>query len=182
MKKVFACLTIMAGSLFFTSCDSESSWFSGIGDILQNLLGITTEGDAAVVYSGTVNLEMYDYNSTENSYQISSKVEYSNTMQVTAQVYESDGAIVITLGDFVIGETTISNYSFTTYYENGTIDGQERYLTGATCTYNGTAETEVPCSCIDGTYTATALKLNTIYIQVGDKLIKGTYSGSAAAE
>ena len=181
LKTIALCLAIMGSGIVVTSCDEENSWFSSIINVLQNVLGITGTG-STYTYAGTLSISMYDYNATNNTYDQDSRVAKTFQTGAVVDVYESDGAVIVKLGDMNFNGTTVADFQFTTYWEEGKIDPEgPNYLTGGTCTYNGTQDTECAATAIQGTY-GDQLSLTTIYFQVGDKLFMGTFSGTIEAE
>jgi len=181
-KSVILALAVLLAGGVTTSCDSENSWLSSIVNIVQNVLGITGTG-TAYTYQGTATMAMYNYNASNNTYDQDSKYGISITMEASIDVYEGDSAVIVKLGDMNFNGTTVADFQFTTYWAEGKIDPEgPSYLTGATCTYNGTANTEANAAAIMGTYGETSLSLQTIYFQVGDKLFMGTFSGTREPE
>ncbi len=183
-KKVCVCFCALSMGLLTTGCDENSPWLSGITGILSELLGITSTG--GVTYTGNATINMYTYNSTNNTYNTSSKQTVNTALNVVATTeQQADGTMVVQVQiptSFSVGGVTVSDFSFVTYCNaNGVIDPDgPSYLTGGTCTYNGTAA-DINAACIQGSYSSTTLNLTNIYFQVGDKLFTGKFNGSAVA-
>lgn len=184
MKRSFrqsmVALFLCASGIVFTSCNSDV-----ITQILTTFLSVMLDGNnTTYTYSGTANLEMYDYDAKTNTYEPSTKVEKKMAMNVTVTLLSKESVVTVALGDIVMNQTTIRNYTFNTHYINGKIDPEgPSLLTGGVCTFNGKANTEVAASAIQGTLTSgesSRMDLTHIYIQVGDKLLRGTFTGSNA--
>lgn len=185
MKKLFHSLALSIALLgtgtMVASCDSDSPWFSVITTVLEGMLG--QSGGTTQTYSGTGTLAMYDYNTSNNTYNSSSKVERTLSMQPTITVSTSDSVVTVTLSTIALDGTTVADFTFNTYCWDNRIDPKgPTYLTGATCTYNGTANTEVSAASIQGTYTAERLNLTNIYFQVGGKVFMGSFTGSIVTD
>ena len=188
MKKIFAPVLALCMGFGFTSCDTDSlvQWLSLGLQVSQGLFGGQGQGDDAYIFQGTANMSLYAYNEKANTYDPESEVKknISTTATVTVYAQEETPCVTITFDDMSIGNSNVKNFSFTTYYDynTGTIDAQgPSYLTGGTCTLNG-VQKEIPASALKGkieqTSTGFTIRLTDIYFQIGDKLFKGTYSGT----
>lgn len=182
MKKFFQPLILSIALLgtgtLATSCDSDSPWFSILTNVLEGMLN--QSGGTTQAYSGTGTLAMYDYNTGNNTYNPNSKVESQLDLKPTLTVSVSDSVVTVTLGALTLGGTTVTDFTFNTYCWDNQIDPKgPTYLTGATCTYNGKANTAVNAACIQGAYTAEKLNLTNIYFQVEGKVFMGSFSGAA---
>lgn len=188
MKKTFqktlVALALLGSGSLVTSCSEDSPWLSGLVNVISNVLGITN-ADNTYQFQGTGNLTMYAYNISNNTYNPETARSVNPTLTINVQTEAAasaneNGYIQFTISTpFGVDGTNIQNLVFTTYLKDGKIDPDGgTYLTGGTCTYNGTANTAINAACFEGTITDSQLKLTNIYFQVGDKLFKGTFTGS----
>ncbi len=183
-KSVFVALAIVASSTVTTSCDEDSPWFSVIADVLNQVLGITN-ADGSYTYKGTATISMYSYNSANNTYNQDSRQTVTPTVEISVVTEDGTngeyGYVQFTIKTpIVVNGTSVKDVVFTTYYDHtiGKIDPDgQTYLTGGTCTYNGTAETAINAACFEGALTESQLLLSNIYFQVGDKLFMGRFNG-----
>ncbi|MBQ3992945.1 MAG: hypothetical protein II645_07310 [Bacteroidaceae bacterium] len=180
-KKSIVLLCLLGTGVGMTSCDEET-----ISQIIQ-LLGVVLNGnDQTYIYSGTANISMYNYNSDNNTYDQESKVEKNFQMSPSITIFTADSVVTVALGEMSFGNTTIKDFTFNTYYANGKIDPDgPNYLTGGTCTFNGTQNTAINSAAIQGTITSgesSKLNLTKIEFQVGDKYFIGTFSGTNATQ
>ncbi len=179
-------LCVVSTGMVFTSCGEGSSWLSSIGSALSGLFGLSDIG-ATTIYTGTASLSMYNYNAANNTYNQDSRLPVNLVMQVGLTVEEQaegyDYVQVQFLGPVGVDSTTVDDFSFVTYCQEGTIDPSGgTYLTGGTCTFNHQAETDVTTACIEGQYTSSSLTLSKIYFQIGDKLFIGKFDGTVDAD
>ncbi len=191
-KSVFVALAIVASGAVTTSCDEDSPWLSAITEVLAGILGDFT-GEAEQVYTGTATINMYSYSIADNTYNMDSRQSVSPTVEISVLTEDGTngehGFIQFTIKTpIVVNGTSVKDVVFTTYYDDKTgkidPDGQT-YLTGGTCTYNGTAETAINAACFEGAKSDTQILLSNIYFQVGDKLFMGSFRGdikTASAE
>ncbi len=191
-KSVFVAMAIVATGAVTTSCDEDSPWLGAITDVLVGILG-GINGDAELVYTGTATISMYNYSSTNNTYNQDSRQTVAPMVEISVVTEDGTngehGFVQFTIKTpIVVNGTSVKDVVFTTYYDDKTgkidPDGQT-YLTGGTCTYNGTAETAINAACFEGAKTDSQLLLSNIYFQVGDKLFMGSFKGdvkTASAE
>lgn len=183
-KKSLIALILLGSGTVVTSCSEDSPWLSGLVDVISNILGITN-ADNSYQFQGTGNLTMYSYNVSNNTYNPETGRSVNPTLTINVQTEAAassseNGYIQFTIPTpFSVNGTNIRDLVFTTYLKDGKIDPDGgTYLTGGTCTYNGTASTAINAACFEGTITDSQLKLTRIYFQVGDKLFMGTFNGN----
>ncbi len=181
-KSVLVALAIVSSGAVVTSCDEDSPWLSIATGVLEEVLGITTVDDT-YTYEGTINVDMYNYNSSNNTYNTDTKQTAAPTVQIDVQTEDGqngeNGYVqFIFKTPITVANTTLSDIVFTTYYKEGTIDPDGgTYLTGGTCNFNGTA-TEISAACFEGALNSNQLNLKNIYLQVGDKVFMAKFSGN----
>ena len=144
--------------------DEFAEWFREVSPTMQ--------------FSGTANMEMYNYNTSNNTYDKDSR--QTAKVSAVASISYNDTICQIKMTDLSVGTQKVSNVDFVTYFESATntISPNEDYLTGGICTFNGTANTALDAACFTGKITNQTLNLTTIYFTIGNKLFKGTFQGT----
>lgn len=181
MKRLLKCKSVILAvvvsiSTTLASCDG-SAWAEILLPVISELLkpgGYET----TMQFSGTANMEMYNYNTGNNTYDKDSR--QTAKVSAVASISYNDTICQIKMTDLSVGTQKVSNVDFVTYFESATntISPNEDYLTGGICTFNGTANTALDAACFTGKITNQALNLTTIYFTIGNKLFKGTFQGT----
>ncbi|GEM_PF-1904391 len=180
-KKVCVVLGLAGMGLTTTSCDSDilNTLLPIVTEVIGNML--TNNGGTQYAYTGTLNVDSYKYDSAEGVYYEDDKASATASITAGAICSAADSVVTVTLGEFKVGNNTISNFSFNTNYNPGTgkvgID-KEAYYTGGTCTVNGTAA-EMDMACLLGTVNEKTLSLSYIDFYVGGRKYQATFSGTA---
>lgn len=181
MKKLFkrkaaVLAAIISMSTALVSCDG-AAWAEILLPVLSELLnpgGYKT----TMQFSGTANMELYNYNSANNTYDKDSR--QTAKVSTVASISYNDSICQIKMTDLTVGAQKVSNLDFVTYFDPATmtISPNGDYLTGGLCTFNGKVNTSLDAACFTGKITNQTLNLSTIYFTIGNKLFKGTFQGN----
>ena len=179
MKRLFKRTSVILAAIVslsaaLVSCDG-AAWVEALLPVISALLKPTGN---AIQFSGTANMEMYNYNTSNNTYDKDSR--QTEKVSTVASISYNDSICQIQMTDLSVGTQKVSNVDFVTYFESttNTISPNEDYLTGGICTFNGTANTALDAACFSGKITNQNLNLTTIYFTIGNKLFKGTFQGT----
>ena len=182
MKRLFKRTSVILAAIVslsaaLVSCDG-AAWAEILLPVISELLKPTNGYQNTIQFSGTANLEMYNYNTSNNTYDKDSR--QTAKVSTVASISYNDSICQIQMTDLSVGTQKVSNVDFVTYFESttNTISPNEDYLTGGICTFNGTANTALDAACFTGKITNQNLNLTTIYFTIGNKLFKGTFQGT----
>lgn len=170
----------MCGTAGLASCDS-TAWMQFLLPVLQEILKPGSY-DNTMQFSGTAKMELYDYNSQNNTFDKDSRRTAS--VQTTVSVSYNDSICQIKADNLSVGSQQVTQLDFVTYFNPSTmtISADEDYLTGGVCMLNGTANTALDAACFSGKVVNQTLELKTIYFTIGSKLFKGTFQGTQLTE
>ncbi len=187
-------MAIAGSGVAAIACSGSSSLLTGLKEnwptilveVMQTVLQVKSPS-STYSYSGTAAIEMYAFNSSNNTYNTDSKQTASPKLNIEVVTENGTngqhGYIQFTIkSPITVGGVTVNDLVFTTYYDqnSGKIDPDGKsYLTGGTCTYNGKANTAINAACFEGSVNASQLQLTNIYLQVGDKVFMGKFTGTS---